>query len=129
MMQMFFARSMIEIIKDIWSNVYTTYRAITEELNKRQIPNYSNKGNCHLRNTYKLIKRSACFAVCLNVSLKNMENRISKIINDFTKDTRKMLGDNLVEEYLFGSYARNEQTELSDIDILIIMKKFDAKIS
>ena len=39
-----------------------------------------------------------------------------------------MLGDNLVEEYLFGSYARNEQTELSDIDILIIVKKFDAKI-
>ncbi len=31
-------------------------------------------------------------------------------------------------EYLFGSYAKNEQKELSDIDILIVVKEFNAML-
>ena len=57
-----------------------------------------------------------------------MEHQISDIINDFANDTKKMLKDNLVMEYLFGSYARNKQSELSDIDILIIVKQFNSQI-
>lgn len=57
-----------------------------------------------------------------------MENQILNIINDFAYDTRNILKDNLIEEYVFGSYVRGEQTELSDIDILIIVKHFDYKI-
>jgi len=57
-----------------------------------------------------------------------MESHISDIINDFACDTKRILKDNLVAEYLFGSYARNEQTNLSDIDILIIVKQFNPRI-
>jgi hypothetical protein len=38
------------------------------------------------------------------------------------------LRDNLVAEYLFGSMARNEAEEYSDIDILIIVKQFEYQL-
>lgn len=57
-----------------------------------------------------------------------MKPQISSIIKDFVEDTIKILKDNLVSEYLFGSYVRNEQKELSDIDILIIVKRFNPQI-
>lgn len=50
------------------------------------------------------------------------------IIKDFIEDSQKILSENLVEGYLFGSYARNEQTPESDFDLLFIVKKFDASI-
>ena len=57
---------------------------------------------------------------------KNSE--IKNIIKGFSEDSQKILKDNLVAEYLFGSYARNESDEFSDIDILIIVKHFDYQI-
>lgn len=57
-----------------------------------------------------------------------MNPEIPEIVKEFVKDTKAILKDNLVKEYLFGSYAKNEQSELSDIDILIIVKEFDAMI-
>ena len=45
----------------------------------------------------------------------------SFIIEKFVKDTRSILGNKLIEKYLFGSYALNTQTALSDIDILFIV--------
>ncbi|GAK58635.1 putative nucleotidyltransferase domain protein [Candidatus Vecturithrix granuli] len=57
-----------------------------------------------------------------------MEIQHANIIKDFAKETKEILQDNLVAEYLFGSCARNEQPELSDIDILIIVKHFDSEI-
>lgn len=57
-----------------------------------------------------------------------IEIQRANLIQDFAEETKKILQDNLVAEYLFGSYARNEQTELSDIDILIIVKRFDSGI-
>jgi predicted nucleotidyltransferase len=57
-----------------------------------------------------------------------MYNRVSNIIKDFINDTEKILKDNLVKEYLFGSYAKNTQDEFSDIDILIIVKHFNPKL-
>ncbi len=50
---------------------------------------------------------------------------IMKIIDDFSEDTRQVLKDNLVAQYLFGSHARGEATEESDIDILIVVKQYD----
>jgi hypothetical protein len=49
--------------------------------------------------------------------------RLSHIIRNFAKDTRRLLKDNILAEYLFGSYATMQQTPLSDIDILIIVKR------
>jgi len=44
------------------------------------------------------------------------------VIDQFTGESRHALQSNIVEEYLFGSYATRTQTPLSDIDILIIVK-------
>ena len=52
-----------------------------------------------------------------------MTSHIKKIIDDFMRDTRNLLRENLVEEYLFGSFSNDTQINLSDIDILIIVRK------
>ncbi len=57
-----------------------------------------------------------------------MNSQNLKIVQEFANDTRKILKENLIKEYLFGSYVKNEQTEFSDIDILLIVKKFDSKL-
>lgn len=57
-----------------------------------------------------------------------MNKRIERIVNNFSNDTKLLLKDNLIAEYLFGSTARAENKELSDIDILIIVKQFDYKL-
>ena len=57
-----------------------------------------------------------------------MDKKIQKIINDFSEETKQLLKDNLIAEYLFGSASREEYSELSDIDILIIVKRFDYKL-
>ena len=61
-------------------------------------------------------------------SLINMPNKVSQIIQRFAKDTRKILKENVFEEYLFGSYATKDQTPLSDIDILIIVNTLNPEI-
>jgi predicted nucleotidyltransferase len=50
------------------------------------------------------------------------------IIKDFIEDSKKILKGNLIEGYLFGSYARRQQTPESDIDLLLIVKRFSAQI-
>ncbi len=50
------------------------------------------------------------------------------IAKAFAKDTKEILKDNLIVEYLFGSYARGQQTEFSDIDILIIVKQLNVQL-
>jgi len=57
-----------------------------------------------------------------------MNQAVENIIKSFSDETKKLLRDNLVAEYLFGSMARNEAGEDSDIDILIIVKHFDYQI-
>ena len=50
------------------------------------------------------------------------------LIKNFIKDSKQILKENLVSGYLFGSYARNQQTPESDIDILLIVKEFNSRI-
>jgi len=45
-----------------------------------------------------------------------------EVAEAFAKDVRKLLEDNLVEIVLFGSVARGEWSEESDIDLLIVVK-------
>jgi len=56
-------------------------------------------------------------------TLKNIEPGISQIILNFANDSKQLLKDNVLAEYLFGSYAKQTQTSLSDIDILIIVMR------
>lgn len=47
---------------------------------------------------------------------------IPKIVDNFLLESESVLQDNIVEKYLFGSYATKTHTPLSDIDILIVVK-------
>ena len=60
--------------------------------------------------------------------LENIEPRKSRIIRNFARDAKHLLKKNVIAEYLFGSYATNEQTSLSDIDILIIVKGYTPEL-
>ena len=44
-------------------------------------------------------------------------------LNDFLEKLKRQEGDNLLEAVLFGSYARNEQSRDSDIDVAILLRK------
>ncbi|MDO9576870.1 MAG: nucleotidyltransferase domain-containing protein [Candidatus Cloacimonadales bacterium] len=56
-------------------------------------------------------------------TLRSIEPEIAQIIKKFASDSRHILKDSLVAEYLFGSFANNSQTKLSDIDILILVSQ------
>jgi predicted nucleotidyltransferase len=60
--------------------------------------------------------------------LENIEPQKSRIIRNFARDTKHLLKKNVIAEYLFGSYATNKQTSLSDIDILIIVKDYTTEL-
>ncbi|HEX9970797.1 MAG TPA: nucleotidyltransferase domain-containing protein [bacterium] len=58
-----------------------------------------------------------------NQTLAQIDPQTSQIIQSFAHDTKRMLKDNVIAEYLFGSYAKQTHTHPSDIDILIIVKQ------
>ena len=49
-----------------------------------------------------------------------MPNDVQEIIQHFAEDVRKILGGLLDDVILYGSYARGDYLELSDIDIIIL---------
>lgn len=64
----------------------------------------------------------------LHKKVPHIPPRISGIIQRFVNDANRILQDNVVAEYLFGSYSTNTYTPLSDIDILIIVNTFTPEI-
>jgi predicted nucleotidyltransferase len=52
---------------------------------------------------------------------------VNEIIKEFKEITQKIYGDRLSKVILYGSQARNEAKEDSDIDLLVVLK--DEKIS
>ena len=53
---------------------------------------------------------------------------IARIIQRFANESKQLLHDNVIAEYLFGSYATNTYTPLSDIDILILVNTLTPEI-
>lgn len=49
-----------------------------------------------------------------------MPKSINNIINEFTKKVRDLLGDRVKKIILYGSYARGDYKNNSDIDIMIL---------
>ena len=49
-----------------------------------------------------------------------MDERTNKIIREFTKDVKEILGDSLKQIILYGSYARGQESLDSDIDVMIL---------
>ena len=47
---------------------------------------------------------------------------------DFTEDIKSIIGNKLTQVILYGLYARDEQQENSDIDIMILTTLSDAEI-
>jgi predicted nucleotidyltransferase len=50
-----------------------------------------------------------------------MKNR--DIIDAFKADLKQLYGDNLHSVILYGSLARGEETEESDIDLIVVLKE------
>ena len=57
---------------------------------------------------------------------KMRKKELENIIQEFKIEIRKIVGSNLKRILLFGSYARGDAEEGSDIDLLLI---FDSKVS
>ena len=57
-----------------------------------------------------------------------MKPKVMSIIKKFAEDSRRILKDNIVEEYLFGSYASETETPESDIDLLLIVQTYSPEI-
>lgn len=47
---------------------------------------------------------------------------VSNVIQDFSTRLKEAFGDNLSRIVIFGSYARGEWTEGSDLDVLVVLK-------
>jgi predicted nucleotidyltransferase len=57
---------------------------------------------------------------------KMIKKELEGVIQEFKVEIRKFVGSNLKRILLFGSYARGDAEEGSDIDLLLI---FDRKVS
>ena len=60
--------------------------------------------------------------------MPNIPENISKIINEFVKGANEILGDRVKKIILYGSYARGDYNEGSDIDIMILTDLTDDEI-
>ena len=50
-----------------------------------------------------------------------MAVHISDIMQDFAKSVRKILGNSLDSVIVYGSYARGDYSELSDVDVMLLV--------
>ena len=50
-----------------------------------------------------------------------MPVHILDIMQEFAKSVRKMLGNSLDSVIVYGSYARGDYSELSDIDVMLLV--------
>jgi len=53
-----------------------------------------------------------------------MPANIRKILNEFKQGLKRLYGARLKGVYLFGSYARDDYEEGSDLDVLVILNTF-----
>lgn len=61
---------------------------------------------------------------------RSMENtQIHEILMEFTKEVKNILGASLQKVILYGSYARGDYHQNSDMDIMILTTLNDAEIS
>lgn len=59
-------------------------------------------------------------------------NKLKSILNEYVQGLFKIIGNNLEQIILYGSYARGEESninnEISDIDIMILVKSDENEI-
>ena len=57
-----------------------------------------------------------------------MPVHILDIMEDFAKNARKILGNSLDSVIVYGSYARGDYSEFSDIDVMLLVSLGDEDI-
>ena len=57
-----------------------------------------------------------------------MPTNITDIMQQFASSLRKLLGNTLDSVIVYGSYARGDYSELSDIDVMILVTLTEGKI-
>lgn len=60
--------------------------------------------------------------------MANVPENINNIINEFVKGVNEILGERVKKIILYGSYARGDYNESSDIDIMILTDLTDKEI-
>jgi predicted nucleotidyltransferase len=56
------------------------------------------------------------------------QQKLNTVLSDFVADCRTVFGDKLNDVRLFGSYARGDHNEESDIDVMVILDMSDAEV-
>ena len=59
---------------------------------------------------------------------RKIPKKINKAIKEFSEETEKMLGNRVKQIILYGSYARGDYDEGSDIDLIILTDLSDKEI-
>ena len=59
---------------------------------------------------------------------KDMPNSVANIVDMFTENVEKLFGNKLSKIILYGSYARGDFRENSDVDIMILVRIPDEEI-
>ena len=57
-----------------------------------------------------------------------MPENIRVIVYQFSQDVKRILGDKLTKIIVYGSYARGDYRENSDVDIMILTKLSEEEI-
>lgn len=55
-----------------------------------------------------------------------MSANIHQLMDELEKQLNRIYGQKLMGVYLFGSFARDEQVDGSDVDVLIVLNDFDS---
>lgn len=57
-----------------------------------------------------------------------MPDHVSQIIYRFSQELRKILGNKLSKVIVYGSYARGDYNDCSDVDVMVLVKMSDEEI-
>lgn len=57
-----------------------------------------------------------------------MPDKTHDILIEFTRQVKRILGNKFTKVILYGSYARGDYTENSDIDVMVLSTLSDAEI-
>ena len=54
-----------------------------------------------------------------------MDKRTEELVREYREGLKEIYGDRFLGVYLFGSYARGEQDQESDVDLLVVLDRID----
>ena len=57
-----------------------------------------------------------------------MPENVNSIVYKFLQDLKRILGEKLAKVIVYGSYARGDYRDNSDVDIMILVKMSDEEI-